>query len=341
MKQLYIVTGAYGHLGNTIIKMLLGFGKNVRGLVMENDNSNALEGLNVEIVKGDICDSVSLDNLFKNIKGYEVRLIHTAGIVSIKSKFDRNLYNVNVFGTQNIIDKCKQYKIKRLIYISSVHAIEEAKEKKQISETTVFNEKLVKGFYAKTKAEATRRVLEAQEEGLDVIVIHPSGIIGPNDFGRGHSTQLVMDFLDGRLTAAMDGGYDFVDVRDVAKGVITAAETGKNGESYILSNRYFSVVDLTSLIAEVSGKRKIKTMLPSWFVLFTAPLAEFWYKIIKQTPLYTSYSIYTLLSNSNFSNAKAKTELEYRTRDMKETILDTIRFLEENNRIKYRIKYNE
>lgn len=338
MERMFIITGAYGHLGNTIVKSLLDQGENVRCFVMEADISKALEGLNVEIVTGDVCNKESINKLFEGLEDFEKIVIHTAGIVSIASKFDEIVYNVNVLGTQNIIDKCKEYNVRRLVYISSVHAIEEAKDRKVITETNKFDENLVHGLYAQTKAEATRRVLEASKEGLDCVVIHPSGIIGPNDYGKGHSTQLVMDFLDGRLTAGTAGGYDFVDVRDVTEGIIKAANIAENGECYLLSNKYYSVMELTNLLADISGKKKIKTILPTWFVNLTAPLAEAWYKMIKQTPLYTKYSVFTLSSNSNFSHEKAIRELGYKTRDMQDTLKDTIKFLEDNGRIKFRMK---
>lgn len=338
MKRVFLITGANGHLGNTLVKSLLEKNEKVRGFVLENDNLMSLSGLDVDIVKGDICQKETLDKLFKGLDDVEIVLIHTAGIVSISSHYDPLVYKVNVLGTKNVIEKAIEYKVSKFIYISSVHAIKEEKKGTVIKETKAFDVDSVEGCYAKTKAEATKLVLDSVSKGLNAIVIHPSGIIGPNDFGKGHSTQLVVDFLESRLTAITDGGYDFVDVRDVAKGIIDAAERGKVGESYILSNRYYSVLELTNMLSEVSGKRRIKTKLPAWFVNFTAPLAELFYKTLKQTPLYTRYSIYTLFSNSSFSHKKADQDLGYKTRDMKETIKDTISFLTQAHRIKYSAK---
>ena len=95
------------------------------------------------------------------------------------------------------------------------------------------------GPYAKTKAEATQAVLEAVKQGLNAVVVHPSGIIGPYDNGNNHIVKLAKDYISGKLLAGVIGGYDFVDVRDVAKGCIAAVDKGEVGECYILSNRFY------------------------------------------------------------------------------------------------------
>lgn len=334
MKRLYIVTGAYGHLGNTIVRELCSRGETVRCFVMPDDSLNPLEGLAFEMIKGDVCAMKDLDRLFFETEKFETIVIHTAGIVSIATKFDQRVYDVNVNGTANIIEQCQKNHVKRLIYVSSVHAIPEKPDKQLIRETNDFDPEVVVGLYAKTKAEATKRVLKSVKDGLDCVVVHPSGIGGPNDFGNGHFKQLVMDFLNGSLTAFIKGGYDFVDVRDVSKGILSAVNNGRIGECYILSNRFITVSELLNLLAEISGKKRLTTVLPLWFARFTAPLSELWYHLKKQKPLYTRYSLYTLASNANFSHRKADVELGYTTRSMSETLTDTIAFLEQTERLK-------
>ena len=167
------------------------------------------------------------------------------------------------------------------------------------------------------------------------MVVHPSGILGPGDYGHGHLTQLVTDYLNGRLTACVKGGYDFVDVRDVAAGILAAADKGRKGECYILSNRFYSVRELLDTLHDVTGRKKIKTVLPLWFAKGTAPLAETYYKILRQPPLYTRYSLYTLTGNGRFSHEKADRELGYTTRDMQETLRDTAAFLVAQGRIRH------
>ncbi len=333
MERMYIITGAFGHLGYTIMKMLVEDGKNVRGLVLPSDNLEGREKLQADIVRGNVCDINSLIPLFTFEEKYEVIVIHTAGIVSIASKFNQLVYDVNVNGTKNIIEMCKKYNVQRFIHVSSVHAIPEKPNNECITEVDKFNPDDVVGLYAKTKAEATQLVLDSKKDGLDVVVVHPAGIIGPNDYGKGHLTQLVIDYCKGTLTASIKGGYNFVDVRDVAQGIISAIDNGKSGECYILSNKFYSLNEFFDMLYAICNRPRIKTILPIWFAKLTAPLAELYYKILKQPPLYTKYSIYTINTNSNFSYEKAKRDLGYITREMKDTLRDTVLFLVNTGRI--------
>ena len=194
MNRLYLVTGACGHVGNTLVKQLVANGEKVRGLVLPKEDTSPLAGLpDVELVRGDVRDIKSLEPFFDGAGYDEVVCIHTAGIVSIASKFLQSVIDVNVKGTKNIVEMCLSHGVKRLVYTSSVHAIPELPEGQVIREVDHFEAGDVVGLYAKSKARATQIVLDGVQRGLDAVVVHPSGIIGPNDYGKGHLTQLVVD----------------------------------------------------------------------------------------------------------------------------------------------------
>lgn len=332
-KKLYLVTGALGHVGNTLVRKLVADGCTVRGFAVEAERALP-DKPDIDIVYGDVRDRDSLERFFDNPDKRELIVVHTAGIVAITSKFDQTIYDVNVKGTQNIVDLCMEHKVKKLVYVSSVHAIPETPDGGVIKEVDHFDPDKVHGLYAKTKAEATQIVLDAAAEGLDASVVHPSGILGPYDPGNNHLNQMIMDYVDGRLTAGVKGGYDFVDVRDVADCIIACIKLGKPGETYICSNQYVSIPELMEYLHEVTGLKKIKTFLPMFFAKVTAPLAELWYKMLKQKPLYTRYSLYTLTSNSNFSHEKADRELTPQRRPIKQTLEDTFNWLKENGKFK-------
>lgn len=186
------------------------------------------------------------------------------------------------------------------------------------------------GGYAKTKAEATQAVLDAAAEGLDAVVVHPSGILGPYDRSGNHMVQLVSDYLQGKLPACVTGGYDFVDVRDVALGCLLAAEKGRKGECYILSNRHYEVRELLGILRSVAGGRRLP-VLPMWMARAAAPAFQWLARLRKQRPLFTSYSLYTLRSNDKFSHDKATAELGYRPRDLVQTLRDTAAWLRGKN----------
>ncbi|MDO4572277.1 MAG: NAD-dependent epimerase/dehydratase family protein [Clostridia bacterium] len=328
MRNIFIVTGIGGHLGNTVARELIGRGETVRGFARVNEDVTMLYGDAVSIVRGDVRDAASLEPLFFGLDTEDaVTVIHCAGIVSITSKYDQNVVDVNVRGTKNIVELCRAHQVKKLVYISTVHAIPELPAGATMAEVNRFKPDAVDGLYAKTKAAATQIVLDAAKEGLDATVIHPSGIIGPNDYGHGHLTQLIISYLNGSLTACVEGGYDFVDVRDVASGVISAAYKGRRGECYILSNRYIRVPELLNALSRVTGGRRVRTVLPLWFARAFAPLAELYYKIRREAPLFTKYSLSTLTSNARFTSAKARRELGYKPRDISATLRDTVSFL--------------
>ncbi|NCB30908.1 MAG: NAD-dependent epimerase/dehydratase family protein, partial [Clostridia bacterium] len=321
MAAVYLVTGAAGHLGNTIVAALLRLGEQVRALIMPNQNiPPTLRG--AKIYTGNICDKATLAPFFQTQPGDTASVIHCAGIVSIASKFQRIVYDVNVNGTRNILACCKEYAVHKLVHVSSVHAIPELPHGQTMEEIDHFDPDKVVGQYAKTKAEATQLVLDAAQKGLNASVVHPSGICGPNDYGRGHMTQLFKDYYRGALLAAVKGGYDFCDVRDVAQGILACAEHGRAGQCYILSGGFYAVPQLLQYFQEVTGKKPVKTELPIWFAKLTAPLSEAYYRLLKQPPLYTPYSLYTLTSNASFSNETAMRELGYSVRPMRETVLD-------------------
>jgi dihydroflavonol-4-reductase len=280
----------------------------------------------VESFYGDVTDPASLVEFMKRPgKNTKIIVIHCAGIVSISSHYDPKVYEVNVLGTRTVLHAVIDAGCDKFVHISSVHAIPEKSKGEIIREVDHFNAEKVHGLYAKTKAEAAQYVIDiAMAAKLDYNIIHPSGIIGPYDSGHNHTSSLIIDFYKHRLTSAVNGGYDFVDVRDVASGIISAAKNGRNGSCYILSNRYFTVRELLDTEAKVIGRKPLRSYLALWFVKLTAPLAEMYYKIRKVPPLFTAYSLYTIESNANFSHERADRDLNYKTRPLEETIRDSL-----------------
>lgn len=321
----YIIIGGLGHLGLTVAKQLSENGKKV--IIFDVQIPEAHHNLDsIDFQYGDITRIKDLDLLFRTLEK-PVYVIHCASIVSISTKPGPKLFDVNVTGTKNIVKVCSKYKVKRLIYVSTVHALEEKPKGIVIKEQDSFDEKKVIGHYAKTKARASQIVLDATKRGLDAIVVHPSGIIGPNDFNVGHTTRLIVDYLNGDLTAAINGGYDFVDVRDACAGIISALKRGKAGQCYILSNQFVSLRVLLDSLSKITKQKPIKTYLPMWFIMPLSHVAEFYYRMRKVKPLFTSYSLYTLRSNALFSHEKATSELGYSTRPLEQTLADTVDWL--------------
>lgn len=328
MKRIYIVTGASGFLGNNIIRMLEhDDNAEVRAFVLNGESISSLNNLKCSIYYGDVTKADTLNSVFDGCDGVEIFVIHCAAVVYIKSKYNSRVYDVNVNGTKNIVDKVLEYNAK-LIYVSSVHAIPEKSDGDLISEVSIFNPDDVVGLYAKTKAEAARYVMDSvKDKGLNACIVHPSGILGPYDFSNSHLTALVREIVRGKLPMCVKGGYDFVDVRDVAKGIIMACDKGKMGECYIMSGEFVSIKKLADLVCDVVGKKRIKVVLPIMIAKIVAPFYEMYYNVKGKTPLFTKYSLYTLSSNSNFSNEKAKRDLGFVNRNITDTVKDMVMWI--------------
>ena len=328
MYQNYLITGATGFLGSAVVQLLLAHGCRVLALVMNNDPLIHTLPKNVTTFFGDLTDQDSLRDFFA-AGGDNFCVLHCAGLVSISSKPGEAIYAVNVQGTQNILNLCQEYHAAKLVYVSSVHAIPEKPKGTEIAETTTFSPELVRGDYAKSKAMATALVLQAAKEGLNASVVFPSGIIGPGDLGKGSITNMLLSFLAGKLPLAVKGGYDFVDVRDVAAGILACAERGLPGHGYILSGHYATIRDILELVKKTVNLRRSVSYLPISFAKLVAPLYEK-ISLRRREPLYfTPYSIAVLDSNGAFSRSAATTALGYTPRPLSDTIRDTVVWLKE------------
>lgn len=315
----YAITGIGGHLGNAIARKLVEQGAEVTGFALRNEDCSMLDPA-IRIVRGDVLDPDSLKGLFEGKPDF---LIHCAGVITISRKKSDIVYKVNVEGTRNIISACKAYGVNRLVYVSSVHAIPVVKDQ-PIVEIDHFDPDKVEGHYARSKAMATSLVLES---GLDCVVVHPSGIIGPYDYAMGFMTRVVGDYYTGKLYMSIKGGFDFVDVRDVADGIISACQKGRSGQCYILSESYHEVSEIADIARNLGGKKPCFINIPVGFVKAFIPLCNLYFKTHKEKALLTSESTSILSDRVEFSHKKAELELGYHPRGIYASLSDTIDFL--------------
>ena len=331
MKNIYLVTGAAGFLGGTIVRQLIQRGDRVRAFVLDGDPAAKYLPEGAEVVTGDLCDSNSLDRLFDIPDGYKGIVMHIASIVTVDPAFNQKVMDVNVGGTENIISHClSNPRIEKLVYCSSTGAIPEIPGDAPIAETNDFDADQVVGCYSQSKALATEMVLKAvREEGLNACVVHPSGIMGPEDFAVGETTGTLIKIINGDMPMGIDGSFNLCDVRDLARGTILAADNGTAGSCYILGNDQVSFRDFSRLVSEESGSKKVRFFLPLAAADFLAGILERRAKKTGEKPLMTRFSVYNLARNNRFDSSKARKELGYSTRSYRETIRDEVAWLKE------------
>jgi dihydroflavonol-4-reductase len=311
------VTGASGHVGNAICKQLINDGITIKAL-LHTDEDDLIKP-EIEVVKGNILDKNSLLTLCKDVDV----VFHLAAKISIDPKERKEVFDVNVNGTRNIVEACKEQKVERFIHFSSIHTYDHHPLDEMLDETRPFLENTSMA-YEQSKIAGEKIVRQAVENGLDAVYIAPTAIVGPYDYRPSLLGQALIKIYNNKIPMLVEGGYDWVDVRDVANGAISAAKNGKSGEKYILSGSWYSLVDLSKKISEVTDRKTPTFKAPSILTKVGLPFIQAYAALMNEHPLYTSESL-DILKNSNrfISNAKAKKELGYNTRDIKETIKDT------------------
>jgi Nucleoside-diphosphate-sugar epimerases len=322
-----IITGATGLLGNALIRELLSRGRNVKAMVRKSSDTACFNDCEVEKVFGDILDFESLKKAFSGVE----YVYHLASEISILPGMHKRLREINITGTDNVIKACFECGVKRLIYTSSIHAYKESKNGTIIDETLPFDPYNRMGEYNRTKARASLAVLEAVRQGLDAVIVCPTGVMGPYDFKVSNMGSMFIDYCRGKQKIIIDGAFDFVDTRDVAIGHILAAQKGTKGQSYMLSGQRVTMGELMLMLKDVTGIPLPKYKLPVWIAYPVAMLTPIYYRVTGHKPVFTIYSLRTLRSNSFISHKKATEELGYNPRPVRQTIKESINWLKKCN----------
>jgi len=318
------VTGANGLVGVNLISRLLEQGNSVKALI--HRKPCVLSGFDVEIIEGDIMNDDLLTHLFS---GVEV-VFHAAAKISIGNTSYEALYKTNVEGTKKAFTIAKQQGVKTFIHFSSIHAMQQPDRSKPFSEAcplaidSPFN-------YEKTKALAQQWLQNQKGNGMKVVILNPTAIIGPYDYKPSLVGEFLVKTVNHQLPGIIEGGYDWVDVRDVVQAAIAAIEKGEDGEHYILSGRWLSLEEVTQVMENVLDEKVKPFVFPMWLAKTGLPFLYLWAKATRSKPLYTSESLKILqLSSKTITFEKAKSTLDYSPRPIEQTIKDTLEWFSEN-----------
>jgi len=322
-----VITGASGHLGANLIPALLAEGTAVK--VIAHHNTAAFEGLDVEIAHGDVLDPDGLRTAFA---GADV-VYHLAAVISITGDPSGLVHRVNVEGAANAAGAALDARVGRFIHCSSIHAFDFSGRPAVVDESSprVPSGSPSHAAYDRSKADGERRVREVIAAGLDGVIVHPSSIIGPRDSEPSRMGRFFIRLRGRSLPSLVAGGFDFVDARDVAVGMMAAAARGRKGQSYLLSGRHLSVRDLAGIARDVAGVVPPRVVLPIWLARVGIPVIAATARVRGVEPLYTSESLNALELTSRIDHGLAERDLGYTVRPVADTVRDTYTWLNDQH----------
>jgi dihydroflavonol-4-reductase len=321
-----LVTGATGFLGSHIVRKLAGRGEKVRILLRRSSKTVNIDDIDVEKVYGDVTD---MDSVRKAMDGCDA-LYHAAGVVSFKQADYKKMEDVNVGGTNNVFTAAMEAGIKKAVYTSSVAAIGLKPGKEVSDENTPFDPEGTDIEYILSKYRAEQEALRFVEKGLPLVIVNPSLVIGAGDVYVS-TTGIILWYCKRRLPGYTDGGINLVDADDVAEGHLLAAEKGRIGEKYILSNRNITIKELFEVMEKVTGIPRPKLKIPYPLAYAGAYMAEKIFGI--SAPNYVAMDIDSIKGSKHFwyvDNAKAVKELGFGPVPLEVTIERTVSWFKEH-----------
>ena len=318
-----VVTGASGLIGANLVRSLLveQGGRGIRAVV--HHDRRALQGLDLELVEADLSSQTSLESA---LRGADL-VYHLAASISLRMDSWHSMAATNLEGTRRVLAACQACGVRRLVYFSSIHTRQQIPLDQILDEDRPLLDDPEAPPYERSKAAAEMVVQQAAAQGLDVVTIIPTAVIGPYDFKPSYIGKALLLLARGRLPALVSGGYDWVDVRDVAAGAMQAARVAPAGASYILSGHWQSIPAVARGVDCITGRKLLRPVVPLKVADWAAPLMTHIGRLNGSEPLYTRPMLTALTSNRQVSCAKAARELGYAPRPFEQTLEDTLDWL--------------
>ena len=328
--NLALITGSSGHVGSNLIRELTKQNYKIRCIDFDGDHS-AYEGFDVEIIKGDITERDSLVPIFKDVE----IVFHTAALINLDRRYRDQIRLVNVSGTENVCQASLNAGVKKLIHFSSVDAF----YRFPIEEPLLEDRKLIDDPnavpYDLSKADGQKIVIDYCQQGLNASIIHPTSIVGPNDFKPGLPMQEMVNLANGKRKVLPNWGYNFVDVRDLCITAISAVSKGKTGQNYIVGGEYHMYSYIAELMEEQLGRTVLLGTIPNFVSYLGLPYEYVKSLITKKPRVLTVDTLHTgKTGNKVVPSTLARSELGHNPRPLEETIHDMVSFFQKRGLIK-------
>jgi dihydroflavonol-4-reductase len=308
-----LVTGAAGFIGSSVARELVGRGTHVVALVEPGGDRSNLEGLDIEVVVGDLRDA---DAVTKATDGCRA-VFHVAALYRFWTKHPEDFYDINVNGTRRVLEAVRRAGCERLVYTSTVGTLglHGATTEDPVDETSFARIDHLFGGYKQSKYVAEHEVLRAGAEGMDVVVVQPTTPVGPRDRGPTPTGRTVLEILNGRFPGYVDTTLNIVDVEDVAHGHILAAERGRTGRSYILGGENLTLRQVVGALAAATGMAAPTREFPGGFALVAAHLSGLIEgRLLGREPTIPLEAAKMSTTHMSFDDSRARIELGYSSR---------------------------
>ena len=324
MKILF--TGGSGYIGSAVVREILNNGGKAKVLARETDDLRNLDGLDVDLVYGDITDFHSIKDALRGCD----RVFHLAAIYAIWLPDPKMMYWVNVQGTKNVLEACLQKKIKKVVYTSSVAALGAHGKGRPADESAQFNLWRTRDDYYISKFRAEQAALDYFRRGLPVVIVNPTNPCGPRDMMPTPNGQLIINIINGKLPGYVDGGINVSDIDDTAKGHVLAMEKGEPGEKYVLGNTNVSVKEYFDLIAQIGGGKSPSIKIPRAVAVGSGYLYQLLAAITRKPPVTTAAWVRVGSEYSFWDSSKAVNELGMPQTPIRESIQNAIDWFKDN-----------
>lgn len=320
-----LVTGANGFLGSWVTRSLVNEGHEVYALVRPKSDISELKGVACKYVHGDVTD---IPSLLEACKGMDA-VFHLAGVIAYK-KSDRALMEkVNVQGTENIVQVCREYKVGRLVHLSSVVAVGAGKDPSQVlNEDSNFNVHDLDLGYFETKHKAEQIVKAACDKNeIDAVILNPSTIYGFGDAKKG-SRKMQLKVAQGRFHFYTPGGVNVIAVEDAVQGILSAWKKGKKGERYILAGENILIKDLFTMIAQEAGVKPPSRVIPVPVLHIMGAIGDGLELLGLKGP-FSRENAWTSSMYHWFDSSKARKELDFNPRPAKEAVHNSVQWMKD------------
>lgn len=322
------VTGAAGFIGSHVVKRLAEEGCEVVALVLPNDPARSLLGWPDELsrrvtrVEGDLSDPA---RLAQQMQGASL-VIHLAAIYAIWLPRPALMWEVNVEGTRHVMRAAKVAKIRRVVHTSSIAAIGSRPGMELADEEVGFNDWAIADDYVLSKYVSELEALAFDGEDLEVVSVNPAFPFGANDTGPTPTGKMVADTLAGRMPFVVEGGFNAVDVRDVAEGHLLGAMFGRPGRRYILGGHNVEYREFSARVAAIAHRKAPRLVVPTPIIRTAGKALGFIADhLTRKKPMMTDRSVAYLSGRWLwFSIERAKAELGYAPRPLDEAIASSV-----------------